>query len=279
MTGIDQASLMQIFMKPVIFIIMMSLAATNDFAQTPRKSEIVSLNGTNIYYEVYGAGKPLFLLHGYTMSSQSWHPYVADFANDFEVYLVDLRGHGRSGKFTEKLSIRSVARDVDELARYLQLDSISAIGFSFGGDVLFQLALMHPGLVRSMVIIGSCGSWNAQEFPKWLEYLSYRNIDNLPWMREQQTNEDQIRSILDQLQNYNISVSEEELKNIRARTLLVYGDQEDSVTWECILSAKKNIPGSQLWVLPNTPHRAFAGNNSSEFVRVSKEFLGQGWSK
>ena len=61
--------------------------------------------------------------------------------------------------FTEKLSIKSVASDVDALIHYLKLDSINAIGFSYGGDVLVQLALMNPDLIKSMIIIGACGSW------------------------------------------------------------------------------------------------------------------------
>ncbi|MDR8394650.1 alpha/beta hydrolase [Aliifodinibius sp. S!AR15-10] len=256
----------------IVFSIIL-LISMEGLSQTPVKAETVTVNGTDIYYEVYGQGEPLFFLHGYTMSSKSWLPYVADYEKDFEVYLVDLRGHGKSSPFTEKLSIRSAAEDLNKLIDYLKLENISGIGFSFGGDVLFQLALLRPGLIKSMVIIGSCGSWNARDFPDWLEYLSYKNIDNLPWMRKQQTSEEQIKSILEQLINYNILVSEEELKSIQVPTLLVYGDQEDGLDWDCILSAKNNLPQSSLWVLPHTPHRAHFGDNKAEFTRVSKEFL------
>lgn len=248
----------------------------DSFSQNPVKKETVSLNGTDIYYEMYGKGEPLFLLHGYTMSSKSWLPYVEDYAEHFEVYLIDLRGHGKSGPFTEKLSIRSVAEDLDRLTDYLNLTKISGIGFSFGGDVLFQLTLLHPELVKSMVIIGSCGSWSSRDFPDWIEFLSYKNIDNLPWMREQQTNEEQIKSILNQLPNYNISVSDKELKSIRTPTLLVYGDKEDSIEWDCIMRARQNLARSFLWVMPNTQHRAHFGDNKDEFIRISKEFLMNG---
>ena len=251
----------------------------NSFSQTPIKTEIVTLNGTDVYYEVYGKGEPLFLLHGYTQSSKSWLPYVADYANDFEVYLVDLKGHGKSSQFTEKLSIKAVASDVDALIKYLQLDSINAIGFSYGGDILFQLALLHPGLIKSMIIIGSCGTWNVNNFPVWREYLSYKNINHLPWMREEQTSEEQIKSILDQVPNYNISFSEEELKSIQAKTLIVVGDQDDSIPLACISSARNNLPNSFLWVLPNTGHVAHRDKNKPEFVRLSKEFFSEPWSR
>jgi pimeloyl-ACP methyl ester carboxylesterase len=245
----------------------------------PKKEETVQLNGSNIYYEVYGEGEPLFLLHGFTQSSRSWHQFVADYEKDFEVYLVDLKGHGKSDPFREKISIRSAADDLNALISYLKLESISAIGYSYGGEVLFQLALIHPGLLKSMIIIGSCGSWNAKDFPQWVEYLSYNNIDNLPWMREQQTSEEQIKLILDQMPNYNVFVSDEELKSIQSRVLFVWGDQDDSTPLECIARSRSNLQNSFLWVLPNTGHGAHKDKKKAEFVKMSKEFLKERWSK
>jgi len=110
-------------------------------SQTPNRSESLLIGEKTIYYEVYGAGKPLFLLHGYTQSSLSWRSYVNEYTQDYEVYVVDLTGHGRSSPFSQDLSIRSVAEDLNSLIGHLGLDKIKAIGFSFGGDVLYQLAL------------------------------------------------------------------------------------------------------------------------------------------
>ena len=247
-------------------------------AQTPKKAETVVVNGQNIYYEVYGKGEPLFLLHGFTQSSKSWLPYVADYENDFEVYLVDLRGHGKSSWFKENISVRSVAKDVDALAGYLKLEQINVIGYSYGGEVLIQLALVHPGLIKSMITIGTCGTWHAKEFPEFVEYLSYKNIDNLPWMREQQTSEEQTKSILAQVPNYNVTVTDAELKSIQARMLIVHGDKDAATPIECVAKVKKFVPNSFLWVLPNTEHGAHTGDNKPEFVRISKEFFGPAWS-
>lgn len=253
----------------------MLMTTTMGISQTPKKSETVYLNGTKIYYEVYGNGTPLFFLHGFTHSSSSWQPYLNDYINDFEVYLIDLKGHGKSDPFTETLSIQSAAHDVDELIKHLKLDSINAIGYSYGGDILFQLALLNPGLIKSMVVIGACGICNIKNFPVWIDFLSYKNIDNLPWMREVHENEDQIKSILAQLPNYNVTVSEAEFRSISARVLLVFGDGEDSVLWEDIMKAKNNLPSVSLWVVPNMGHRAHKDNNKDEFVRISKDFLSQ----
>lgn len=241
--------------------------------------ETVSLNGSSIYYEVYGKGEPLLLLHGITQSSKSWYPFVQDYAGTYEVYVIDLKGHGKSGPFKEKLSIKSVAEDVDALVKYLKLENINAIGFSYGGDVLFQLALMHPGLIKSMISIGACGTWNANDFPDFVEYLSYKNIENLPWMKEQQLSDAQSKAILDQMPNYIVYVSDEELRNIEASVLLVLGDQDDSIPLDYISRVRENLPSSYLWILPHTGHSAHVGSNKAEFVRISKEFFNGSWAK
>ncbi|CAN5351322.1 alpha/beta hydrolase [soil metagenome] len=251
----------------------------NNYSQVPLKAEKLILNGSNIYYEVYGKGEPLLLLHGYTWSSKSWLPYISDFADEYKVYLVDLKGHGKSGIFTEKISLRSAASDIDALSRYLKLENINAIGYSYGGEVLFQLALLHPGLIKSMISIGSCGSWSSKDFPDVAEYLSYKNIQNLPWIQEQQTSEEQIKLILDQIMFYDITISEEEMKSIQTKTLIVVGDQDEAISYECVLSAKKNLPNSFLWIVPNTGHGAHRDKNKNEFIKTSKQFFSRSWTR
>ena len=114
-------------MKPLLVLLTLILSFMASVAQTPKRTETVVLNGQNIYYEVYGKGEPLFLLHGFTQSSKSWLPYIADYENSIEVYLVDLKGPGKSSWFKENISLRSVAKDIDALVRYLKLEQINVI--------------------------------------------------------------------------------------------------------------------------------------------------------
>lgn len=259
-------------MKTIYSVCLLTLIFEDGISQA-KKSEVVSLNGHTIYYEVYGNGAPLFLLHGYTLSSKHWQPFVDDYANDFEVYLVDLQGHGKSGPYKEDLSIQSVANDIHALIKYLTLESVYAIGYSYGGDVLFQLALMDPAIIKSMISIGASGIWRSKDFPDWIEFFSYKNIKNLKWMYDYQTDEDQIRIILDQFPNYNSAMSNEEIKRIETRILIVLGDKDESVPLETLWRVRQNLPNSFLWIVPNTGHGAHEGKNESEFVRISKSFF------
>jgi pimeloyl-ACP methyl ester carboxylesterase len=101
-----------------------------------------------------------------------------------------------------------------------------------------------------MISIGACGIWESKQFPDWIESFSYKNIQNLKWMYDYQTGEDQIRVILDQFPNYNSTMSDEEIKRIETRTLIVLGDQDKSVPLETVRRVRQNLPHSFLWIVP-----------------------------
>lgn len=247
------------------------------FAQNPKRTETLELNGIHTYYEVYGQGKPLFFLHGITHSTKSWIPLIKEYTQEHEVFLVDLLGHGKSSPFKENISIKSAAQNLNDLIVHLGLDKIQAVGYSYGGEILFQLALIKPDLIESMIIMGSCGTWNARDFPEFVDYLSYKNIDNLPWMREQQINEDRIMNILDQVPNYAVTLTEKELQRIKTRTLLVIGDHDEATPLDCVVKAKTNLPNGFLWIVPNTAHRVHVDKNKDQFIKISKDFFSNNW--
>jgi pimeloyl-ACP methyl ester carboxylesterase len=258
--------------KHTIFLILI-LISSNIFSQNPKRSESVLVNGKNIYFEIYGEGNPLFLLHGYTLSSKSWLPYVKDFDKEYEVYLIDLTGHGKSEAFKEDLSIKSVAEDLNSLVQYLKLDKIKAIGFSFGGDVLFQLALINPYLIESMITIGAVGSWTVHDFPEYKKAFTFENRDNFPWLLKDHGTNKKIKALMDQFINYTVKVTNEELQTIKPEVLIIIGDDDEGMNLEEIVRVKKNLPKSDLWILPNVTHGAHEGETRDEFIIKSKVFL------
>ena len=260
-------------MKKISSFMTLLLMLTTALAQTPKKSESVLINGKTLYYEIYGEGEPLFLLHGYTQSSVSWKPYVKDYQGEYEVYLIDLTGHGKSEPFKETLSIRSVAQDLNSLIQYLQLDKIKAIGFSFGGDVLYQLALINPSVISSMITIGAVGTWTINDFQEYLEVFTFENRNDFPWLKTSHEGDEQIKAIMDQFKNYKIKLSDHELQNIQPEVLIMIGDDDEGMDFEEVARVKKNLPNSDLWVLPNVSHGAHEGETKEEFIVKSKVFL------
>lgn len=247
--------------------------SNNILSQIPKKSESVSINGKKLYYEIYGKGQPLFLLHGYTQSSISWKPYIKDYEKEYEVYLIDLTGHGKSDPFKEELSIKSVAQDLNSLIQYLNLNKIKAIGFSFGGDVLYQLALINPPLIMSMITIGAVGTWTINDFPEYLELFTFENRANFPWLKTSHEGDEHIKAILSQFKNYTVKLSNKELQSIKPEVLIMIGDDDEGMNLKEAIRVKENLPNSDLWILPDVSHSAHEGENREEFITKSKVFL------
>ncbi|MDW3194637.1 MAG: alpha/beta hydrolase [Cytophagales bacterium] len=243
------------------------------FAQQPKKSATLSINGKTIYYEVYGQGEPLILLHGYSLSSASWHDYIADFSDSYELYLIDLTGHGKSAPFSEQLSIRNVAKDLSKLLESLKLDQINAIGFSFGGDVLYQLALLKPDLITSMITIGAVGTWDINDFPQYLEVYTYDQKEKFPWLQNAHASDKHVRGILDQFQYYTVRLSNEEISQIQAEVMIIIGDDDEGMDLKEVARMKEFLPSSDIWILPDVAHGAHEGENKAEFLKKAKKFL------
>ncbi len=256
----------------ILISLIISIAS---FADAPKISDTILVNGKNVHYEVYGEGPPLLLLHAYGMSSISWLPYVADYSRDYTVYLIDLTGHGKSDPFTETLSVKAVAADLNILISHLGITNTKAIGFSYGGDVLFQLALLNPSLIDKMVTIGAVGSWNIDDYPLWASLFTYANIDQYEGIRDLHSSEAQIKAIFEQFQNYRTFISNDGLKSITAHVLMVAGDDDAGTPLRELMRARKYLPSSDLWILPNVAHSAHTGENKQDFIRISKKFLEQ----
>ena len=259
-------------MNKAIFIILLCTTSFFSFGQNVKKVETVTIDGNNIYYEVYGEGEPLFLLHPYTLSSKYWIPYVSSFEQDYEVYLIDLPGHGRSDAFNKDWSVNNSAQILNGLVEYLDLEQIRAIGFSYGSDVILQLATINSKLLKSIITIGAAGTWDAKDFPDWVEYFSLSNLENLAYISAFQNDDEHINAMLNYFINYRVSLTDEQLTKIDSNVLLIQGDDDDSMPLDEVARFRKNLPNSDLWILPNSPHSAHEGNKS-EFIIISKEFL------
>ena len=243
------------------------------WSQSPKRTELVTINGKQLYYEVYGQGEPLFLLHGYTLSSKAWQPYVNDYKDDYEVYLVDLNGHGKSDAFTGKLSLKQVAQNFLGLVDYLKLQKIKAIGFSFGGDVLYQATLAKPELISSMITIGAVGTWDVNDFKNYQEAFTFENRKNFPWLEPYHVSDHKIRALMEQFKNYVVHVSDAELQRIQPEVMIILGDNDDGIAIDQVARARKHLPNSDLWILPNVSHSAHEGETKEDFIAKSKAFL------
>ncbi|WP_223583293.1 alpha/beta fold hydrolase [Sphingobacterium sp. GVS05A] len=120
---------------------------------TPSEAGYVDVNGLKMYYEVYGEGKPLVLLHGsYMTIPLNWSHAIPMFKGR-KVIVAEMQGHGRTRDIARKISYEGMADDVSGLLKHLQIDSADILGYSMGGGVAFQMAIRHPEQVRRLIVL------------------------------------------------------------------------------------------------------------------------------
>jgi pimeloyl-ACP methyl ester carboxylesterase len=145
-------------MKNLILLITIMFAAFQSNGQQikPSNSGYAPVNGIKVYYEIYGEGKPLVLLHGafYTID-MNWSGLIPELSKTRKVIALEMQGHGHSPFSDRVLSITTLASDVEGVMDYLKIDSADVAGFSMGGSVAYQFAVQSPKRLRKLVIISS----------------------------------------------------------------------------------------------------------------------------
>ncbi|MCC6299600.1 MAG: alpha/beta hydrolase [Anaerolineales bacterium] len=114
-----------------------------------------TVNNIEIYYETAGKGQTVLLIHGLGSSVRDWEMQIPAFAKSYQTVAFDLRGHGGSQKPQGPYSMSLFAKDAAELIKSLGGAPVHVVGISLGGMVAFQLAVDHPDLVKSLVIVNS----------------------------------------------------------------------------------------------------------------------------
>lgn len=269
-------------MKRIVLFILIANISEQSFGQLSANTETAKINGIDMYYEVYGEGEPLLLLHGWTQSSSFWSEYIPTYAQHFKVYAIDLRGHGRTSPLTTDFSIKESAKDILELLDQLKIKKVNAIGLSFGGLTLLELASSNPNRIKAIILIGASHSYNAAENSDGSNAFSYDNLPNSFVEKLKKTHhhgEAQIKALFNPNIDYQISLPNEALNAFTFRTLIIHGDRDEMLGVEHAFVLYRNIPNSALWIVPNTGHIAIDGPNQKSFLTTSLQFLTLDYNK
>ena len=259
----------------------------NDYApkQTTASGHTVQINNMEIYYEEYGVGKPLLLLHGFGGCSQNWHPFTAKLAEHYQLIVVDMRGHGYSTNPDNIFTHREAANDVFLLLEKLGIEQFSAMGISSGGMTLLHMATSQPKRIDSMVLISA-----TTHFPDQARAIMRRaSFNTMPqevieMYREcAKRGEEQIRQLIAQFnalhENYDdMNFTAQNLSTITARTLVVHGDRDNFFPVEIPVSIYRSIPNAALWIIPNGEHVPIY-DSTVQFTTTALQFLDGNSSK
>jgi pimeloyl-ACP methyl ester carboxylesterase len=140
----------------IIAVLFFIVFQSNGQQSKPADSGYVPVNGIKVYYEIYGEGKPIVLLHGaFFTIGMNWAQLIPELSKTRKVIALELQGHGHTAYSDRKLDFPTLASDVEGVMDHLKIDSADVAGFSMGGSVAYQFAIQSPKRVRRLVIISS----------------------------------------------------------------------------------------------------------------------------
>ena len=240
------------------------------------------INGVNLHYEVSGLGSSIVLCHGYTGSHQDWMFQIPVLSQSFQVVVMDHRGHGSSeAPFSgDAYSIPIFANDVHALLDYLGITKCCLVGHSMGGFMALRLALDHPSLIGSLVLVDTASGpfdipgyaelgikldeiarkdgmeaafeYNAQHNP-----VARKRFDKYPDTRAMLKRR-MLETSVDGYVHARGAISQRQLvtaqlPEISVPTLVVVGEKDIPFRQPSEVMAK-NIPNARLHVIPEATH-------------------------
>lgn len=243
-----------------------------------QQGQTVAIDGADIYYEVYGDGQPVVLIHGGLGNGDYWVNQIQPLVDaGYQPIVMDSRGHGRSSFDEQTISYKLMASDVVGLLDHLGVDKADLVGWSDGGIIGIELAISQPDRMNRIVAyganvdptgvrldVGTNDYFNAYieaaaaDYQKiapaperWDEFLT--NIANM-WATEP---------------NY----SDAELETITTPILILDGANEEAIDLNQTKWMALVIPSAELLIMPDTGHFAMM-EQPEEFNRIILEFLG-----
>jgi pimeloyl-ACP methyl ester carboxylesterase len=224
--------------------------------------EYVNAGGVRTYYEVYGEGEPLVLLHGGLATAESWVMQVPALAEGYRVYVPERRGHGRTPDAAGPITYEMMAADTAAFLDGTGTGAANLVGWSDGAVVGMLVALRRPELVRKLVVIGQYFNFEG-EVPEFRAMIDYWGTD-LPealhevYDRVSPDGPEHFPVVLEKMMRMwreEPDLAFSELAGVRAPVLLMQGD-DDIVKVEHSAALAATLPEAQLAVVPGSSHMA-----------------------
>ncbi|MDY6781734.1 MAG: alpha/beta hydrolase [Cyanobacteriota bacterium] len=119
------------------------------------KHELIATNGVQLHYVTQGEGPLMLLLHGFPEFWYSWRHQIPEFAVDYKVVALDLRGYNESEKpkNVEAYRMQELIRDVEGVIVGLGYESCVLVGHDWGGAIAWSFAYEHPQRVDKLIVM------------------------------------------------------------------------------------------------------------------------------
>ena len=222
-------------------------AKKSGFGKNSLAGKTLHLKDADVYYEIYGKGEPLFLLHGNGGSIDAFSKEIPELSEHFTVVAMDTRAQGKStDTSTEHLTYIKFADDVKALADELGFNKINILGWSDGGNTGLEFAVKYPNNIKKVITSG------ANVFPNGVGEKMVEDMKNdTAKMKAESKPLNAIR--LQELMIYEPKITKNQLNNIKAKVFVLAGEN-DLILRSHTEYIAKEIPNSKLKIYKGASH-------------------------
>lgn len=247
----------------------------------------ISIQNTNIYYEVQGQGQPWVLLHGWGSSSNHLRP-IANLMKEnlpCKIYNLDFPGFGYSDSPDSTWSVNNYKDFLLAFLDHFELETVNLLGHSFGGRVAIKFAAAHPQRLRRMVLVDSAGILPSRSLAYYFKVMAAKTLrvlkkglgKNFARSLDSHLGSEDYRQA-GKMRSTLVKVVNEDLRpclpQIQAPTLLIWGENDRSTPLSDAKIMQAEIPSSRLEVIPLAGHFCFV-DNFSAFKQILLPFAGE----
>lgn len=270
------------FKKSILWGALFMLGILSAYGQLPvpygdnkETGKYIVLNGVKHYYEVYGNGTPLLLIHGNSTGIKGWAPQIPYFSEKYKVYAIDCRGRGKSDLGNDSLTYLQQAKDMAAFISELSLDSVYVLGKSDGGIVALLMGIYCPERIKKIVAFGA-NLWpdsTALYPPSVNEAKTGRvHADKMIALKDTTQNWRVVQQ-RNRMMEFQPNITADDLHKIQVPVLVMSCDR-DVIREEHTFFIYKNIPQANLSIFPGEKHQV-ARLNPTLFNTTVARFLGE----
>ncbi len=222
------------------------------YGSNPAAGSTFMHDGVKLYYEVYGAGEPLLLVHGNGGRIADFNAQIDHFRKHYKVIAMDSRDQGKSGDSAGKITYEKMTGDLAALLDHLQTGPVYVLGWSDGGIEALLLGIHYPASVKKIAAMAA--NLDPGEDALYPEVLAFAKslMDAVP-AAARETPEGKRELKVAQMLLDEPHIDPTALEAITAPTLVLASDH-DLIRDEHTLEIYHHIPNSQLCIFPNATH-------------------------
>jgi pimeloyl-ACP methyl ester carboxylesterase len=260
----------------------------------------IERDNTKLYYETYGYGEPIVFIEGLAQQVSMWKYQIEALKNSFKIVTFDLRGSGRSDKPQKDYSLEIFVEDTKAIIDQLNLEKPNILGVSLGGFIAQAFAVKYGDIINNLILVNTSfggpqyilpnqdvlnvmiyGGKGNSPIEKAIDALSYSFSED--FLKNHKNTLEEIATELLKIPQPAYAYQgqaivgatfnmENEVKNIKNKTLVIVADKDRVVPMENGLNLHKAIPNSKLVIIKNAGHLSFIEKHE-EFNKTIMNFL------